>query len=96
MTMRILVIGAGATGGYFGAAGASGQGCRVPAPAPTGGGGAGQRDPADRPGPRRGRDRAVVAADEIGGPYDLVLLTVKNGALQSAMADMAPPWVRAP
>ena len=32
----------------------------------------------------------VVTAGEIDGPYDLVLLTVKNGALDSAMDDMAP------
>ena len=32
----------------------------------------------------------VVTAGEINGPYNLVLVTVKNGALESAMDDMAP------
>jgi 2-dehydropantoate 2-reductase len=32
----------------------------------------------------------VVTRDELSGPYDLVLLTVKNYALQGALEDIAP------
>jgi 2-dehydropantoate 2-reductase len=89
--MRILVIGAGATGGYFGARLAQAgrdvtfllRPARAAAVRANGLRLTGQ-------GPDEVVPVTVVTADELGGPYDLVLLTVKNGALESAMNDMAP------
>jgi 2-dehydropantoate 2-reductase len=89
--MRILVIGAGATGGYFGVrlaqAGRDVTFLLRPARA------AAVRANGIRltgEGPDEVVPVTVVTAGEIDGPYDLVLLTVKNGALDSAMDDMAP------
>jgi 2-dehydropantoate 2-reductase len=89
--MRILVIGAGATGGYFGARLAQAgrdvtfllRPARAAAVRANGIRLTGQ-------GPDEVVPVTVVTAGEIDGPYDLVLLTVKNGALDSAMDDMAP------
>jgi 2-dehydropantoate 2-reductase len=88
--MRILVIGAGATGGYFGARLAQAgrevtfllRPARAAAVRANGIRLTGQ-------GPDEVVPVTVVTAGEIDGPYDLVLLTVKNGALDSAMDDMA-------
>jgi len=89
--MRILVIGAGATGGYFGArlvqAGRDVTFLLRPGRA------AAVRAKGIRltgQGPDEVIPVAVLTADEVDRPYDLVLLTVKNGALESAMDDMAP------
>lgn len=91
---RILVVGAGATGGYFGAKLAQAsrdvtflvrparaeelhsKGLRISA-----GGEAGEVE--------RLRPKLVTAAD-LTGPYDLVLLSVKGGALDAALRDVAP------
>jgi 2-dehydropantoate 2-reductase len=89
--MRILVIGAGATGGYFGVRLAQAgrdvtfllRPARAAAVRANGIRLTGQ-------GPDEVVRVTVVTAGEIDGPYDLVLLTVKNGALDSAMDDMAP------
>jgi 2-dehydropantoate 2-reductase len=91
MTMRILVIGAGATGGYFGARLA--QAGRDVTFLLRPGRAAAVRANGIRltgQGPDEVVPAPVVTAGEIDGPYDLVLLTVKNGALESAMDDMAP------
>jgi 2-dehydropantoate 2-reductase len=91
MTMRILVIGAGATGGYFGARLA--QAGRDVTFLLRPGRAAAVRANGIRltgQGPDEVVTAPVVTAGEIDGPYDLVLLTVKNGALESAMDDMAP------
>jgi 2-dehydropantoate 2-reductase len=89
--MRILVIGAGATGGYFGARLAQAgrdvtfllRPARAAAVRANGIRLTGQ-------GPDEVVPVTVVTAGEINGPYDLVLVTVKNGALDSAMDDMTP------
>jgi 2-dehydropantoate 2-reductase len=89
--MRILVIGAGATGGYFGARLAQAgrdvtfllRPARAAAVRANGIRLTGQ-------GPDEAVPVTVVTAGEINGPYDLVLVTVKNGALDSAMDDMTP------
>src|ERR1700722_4910611 len=89
--MRILVIGAGATGGYFGARLAQAgrdvtfllRPARAAAVRANGIKLTGQ-------GPDEAVPVTVVTASEINGPYDLVLVTVKNGALESAMDDMTP------
>jgi 2-dehydropantoate 2-reductase len=89
--MRILVIGAGATGGYFGArlaqAGRDVTFLLRPARA------AAVRANGLRltgEGPDEVVPVTVVTADELNAPYDMVLVTVKNGALDSAMDDMTP------
>jgi 2-dehydropantoate 2-reductase len=90
-TMRILVIGAGATGGYFGARLA--QAGRDVTFLLRPGRAAAVRANGIRltgQGPDEVVPVTVLTADEIDGPYDLLLLTVKNGALDSAMDDMAP------
>ncbi|WP_306312102.1 ketopantoate reductase family protein [Streptomyces hydrogenans] len=92
--MKILVVGAGATGGYFGTMLArSGQDVTfLVRPG---------RAAALRAGGLRvaGRDeewvldapRLVTAGEKpSGGPYDLVLLGVKSTALDAALADLAP------
>ncbi|MEW5630967.1 ketopantoate reductase family protein [Streptomyces hydrogenans] len=92
--MKILVVGAGATGGYFGTMLArSGQDVTfLVRPG---------RAAALRAGGLRvaGRDeewvldapRLVTAGEEpSGGPYDLVLLGVKSTALEVALTDLAP------
>ncbi|MFD3665388.1 ketopantoate reductase family protein [Streptomyces sp. NPDC058659] len=89
--MKILVVGAGATGGYFGALLArSGQDVTfLVRPARAG---------ALRERGLRvvGRDEEwvltprLVTADELTGPYDLVLLSVKSTGLDRAVEDIAP------
>ncbi|MFD0147845.1 ketopantoate reductase family protein [Streptomyces sp. NPDC055721] len=89
--MKILVVGAGATGGYFGALLArSGQDVTfLVRPA---------RAAALRECGLRvvGRDEEwvltprLVTADELTGPYDLVLLSVKSTGLDRAVEDIAP------
>ncbi|MEU3745560.1 MULTISPECIES: ketopantoate reductase family protein [Streptomyces] len=89
--MKILVVGAGATGGYFGALLArSGQDVTfLVRPA---------RAAALRERGLRvvGRDEEwvvaprLVTADELTGPYDLVLLSVKSTGLDRAVEDVAP------
>jgi len=88
--MRILVVGAGATGGYFGARLAQAgrdvtfllRGARAADVRANGlrltGQGAEQVVPVP-----------VVTATDICGPYDLVLLAVRHGALDAAADDMA-------
>jgi 2-dehydropantoate 2-reductase len=88
--MRILVVGAGATGGYFGARLAQAgrdvtfllRGERAADVRANGllltGQGAEQVVPVP-----------VVTVAEISGPYDLVLLAVRNDALDAAADDMA-------
>ncbi|WP_314612731.1 ketopantoate reductase family protein [Streptomyces stackebrandtii] len=89
--MKILVVGAGATGGYFGALLArSGQDVTfLVRPA---------RAAALRERGLRvvGRDEEwvltprLVTAEELTGPYDLVLLSVKSTGLDRAVEDIAP------
>jgi 2-dehydropantoate 2-reductase len=89
--MRILVVGAGSTGGYFGGrlaqAGRDVTFLVRPARAVS------LRDQGLRIISPHG-DFAVtpklVTADTLQGAYDLVLLTVKAYALESAMEDIAP------
>lgn len=92
--MKILVVGAGATGGYFGTMLAR-AGRDVTFLVRPG------RAAALRAGGLRvaGRDeewvldapRLVTAGEApAGGPYDLVLLGVKSTALDAALADLAP------
>lgn len=89
--MKILVVGAGATGGYFGALLArAGQDVTFlvrPARAAV------LRERGLRV---VGRDEEwvltprLVTADELTGPYDLVLLSVKSTGLDRAVEDIAP------
>lgn len=92
--MRILVVGAGATGGFFGgrlaragrdvtflvrpgrAAALRERGLRIV--------GAGLRGPEEELQPR------LVLPGELDGPYDVVLLSVKAGALAQSLEDTAP------
>jgi 2-dehydropantoate 2-reductase len=90
--MRVLVVGAGATGGYFGGrlleAGRDVAFLVRPRRA----------EQITRQGLRiesqHGnadlRPRTVLAGGGLGGPYDLVLLAVKAYALDAAMDDLAP------
>jgi 2-dehydropantoate 2-reductase len=88
--MRILVVGAGATGGYFGARLAQAgrdvtfllRGARAADVRANGLRLTGQGADEVVPVP-------VVTAAEISGPYDLVLLAVRHGALDAAADDMA-------
>ncbi|MGW6416584.1 ketopantoate reductase family protein [Streptomyces sp. NPDC055055] len=89
--MKILVVGAGATGGYFGAllARAGEDVTFLVRPA---------RAAALRARGLRvvGRDEEwvltprLVTADALDGPYDLVLLSVKSTGLDRAIEDVAP------
>ncbi|GAA0585055.1 ketopantoate reductase family protein [Streptomyces crystallinus] len=89
--MKILVVGAGATGGYFGAllARAGRDVTFLVRP---------RRAAALRERGLRltgsGEDEVLtprlVTADELAGPYDLVLLSVKSTALEQAVEDLAP------
>lgn len=89
--MRILVVGAGATGGYFGALPAQ-AGLDVTFLVRP------RRAAALRERGLRitgqGTDLKIaprlVTAAELTGPYDLVLLSVKSTALQQAIDDVAP------
>jgi 2-dehydropantoate 2-reductase len=89
--MRTLVVGAGATGGFFGArlAQAGRDVTFLVRP--------GRRSELEASGLRvhgLGRDDVIkprlVTADGIAGRYDLVLLSVKAAALRAALDDMAP------
>ncbi|CAM5670604.1 ketopantoate reductase family protein [Streptomyces narbonensis] len=89
--MKILVVGAGATGGYFGALLArSGQDVTFLVRK--------ARAAALRERGLRvvGRDEEwivaprLVTADKLTGPYDLVLLSVKSTGLERAVEDVAP------
>lgn len=89
--MKILVVGAGATGGYFGAllAKAGRDVTFLVRP---------RRAAALRERGLRltgaGGDEVItpnlVTADELTGPYDLILLSVKSTALKQAIDDLAP------
>lgn len=89
--MKILVVGAGATGGYFGAllARAGRDVTFLVRP---------RRAAALRERGLRltgaGEDEVLtprlITADEITEPYDLVLLSVKSTALEQAVEDLAP------
>ncbi|MGW6981458.1 2-dehydropantoate 2-reductase [Streptomyces sp. NPDC054932] len=89
--MRILTVGAGAVGGFFGARLATaGQDvtflvrpARAKALAARGLRVAGQ-------GEELHLTPDLVTADSVGGPYDLVLLSVKATALHAALADIEP------
>ena len=92
--MRILVVGAGATGGFYGgrlalagrdvtflvrprrAAVLRERGLRIVGP--------GLRGPAEELRPK------LVLPGEIDAPYDVVLLSVKAGALAQSLEDVAP------
>lgn len=89
--MRILVVGAGATGGYFGARLAqAGQDVTFlvrPRRAAT------LRERGLRItglGQEEVITPRLVTADELSSPYDLVLLSVKATALKQAVDDIAP------
>ncbi|MFJ7591719.1 2-dehydropantoate 2-reductase [Streptomyces sp. NPDC097617] len=89
--MRILTVGAGAVGGFFGARLAdSGQDvsflvrpARAKALAARGLRVSGQ-------GEQLHLTPKLVTAGAVGGPYDLVLLSVKATALHTALADIEP------
>jgi len=89
--MRMLVVGAGSTGGYFGARlAAAGRDVtflvRPARAAQLAQDGLQVRSPA---GDLALQPR-LVTADRIDGPYDAVLLTVKAYALDAALRDVAP------
>src|SRR5689334_4770361 len=89
--MRILVVGAGATGGYFGGrlAEAGKDVTFLVRP--------GRRAVLDRrglrikgPGGETVSHPKLITADAVDGAYDLVVLAVKRYALEQAMIDVAP------
>ncbi|NUP53954.1 MAG: 2-dehydropantoate 2-reductase [Catenulispora sp.] len=89
--MRILVVGAGATGGYFGGrlmqAGRDVTFLVRPARARV------LRERGLRIvglGEQTVLEPELVLAGEIDGPYDLILLTVKESGLAGAVEDLAP------
>src|SRR5690242_8128076 len=89
--MRLLVVGAGATGGYFGGRlAAAGRDVtfllRSRRAAQVAQSGLRIRSPHGD----LSLTPKVVTSDRIGGHYDAVLLTVKAFALEPAMADVAP------
>jgi 2-dehydropantoate 2-reductase len=89
--MRILVVGAGATGGYFGGRLAQ-AGRDVTFLVREGR----ARTLCERGlrivglGEQTVLEPKLVTADGIEGPYDLVLVTVKESGLSGAVADLAP------
>ena len=89
--MRILFVGAGATGGYFGgmlaAAGRDVTFLVRPARARALTG-RGLRIKAPE-GTTTVQPR-VITADDVDGPYDVVLIAVKSYGLEQAMLDLAP------
>ena len=90
--MRVLVVGAGATGGYFGARlAAAGRDVtflvRPARAARLAEGGLSVRSPL---GDFRVERPATVTAGAIAGPFDLVLLSCKAYDLGSALDDVAP------
>jgi 2-dehydropantoate 2-reductase len=89
--MRILVVGAGATGGYFG--GRLAQAGRDVTFLVREGRARTLRERGLRIvglGEQTVLEPELVTADAIEGPYDLVLLTVKESGLTGAVADLAP------
>jgi 2-dehydropantoate 2-reductase len=89
--VRILFVGAGATGGYFGGrlAGAGRDVTFLVRPARAAVlAGRGLRI-ADPEGTVTVEPQ-VVTADAIAGPYDVVVVAIKSYALEQAMLDMAP------
>jgi 2-dehydropantoate 2-reductase len=89
--MKILVVGAGATGGYFGAllAQAGRDVTFLVRPSRA----AALRERGLRltgPGEEEVITPRLVTAPELAAPYDLVLLSVKATALARAIEDMAP------
>lgn len=90
--MRILVVGAGATGGYFG--GRLAQAGRDVTFLVREGRARTLRERGLRivgPGEERiAIEPQLVTAGEISGAYDLVLLTVKESGLRAALDDVAP------
>lgn len=89
--MRILVVGAGATGGYFG--GRLAQAGRDVTFLVREGRARTLRERGLRIvglGEETVLEPKLVTADTVDGPYDLVLLTVKESGLLGAVADLAP------
>lgn len=89
--MRILVVGAGATGGYFG--GRLAQAGRDVTFLVREGRARTLRERGLRIiglGEQTVLEPRLVTADSIEGPYDLVLVTVKESGLTGAVADLAP------
>ncbi|WP_113716699.1 ketopantoate reductase family protein [Arthrobacter dokdonensis] len=89
--MRILVVGAGATGGYFGARLA--QAGRDVTFLVRGGRAAVLRERGLRIsglGQDQRIEPQIVTAGQPGGPFDVVVVTVKAGGLAGAIADLAP------
>jgi 2-dehydropantoate 2-reductase len=89
--MRILVVGAGATGGYFG--GRLIQAGRDVTFLVRPGRAAALRERGLRItglGEQTVLEPKLVQAREVTAPYDLVVLTVKEAGLESAIADLAP------
>jgi 2-dehydropantoate 2-reductase len=90
--MRVLVVGAGALGGYFGGRLVEAGRDMAFLVRPR------RADEIARHGLRieslhgdaHLRPRTALAGGDLGGPYDLVLLAVKAHALDGAMDDMAP------
>lgn len=89
--MRILVVGAGSTGGYFGGRLAA-AGRDVTFLVRPGRAAALARDGLQIISPHGNLTFApqTITADAITGPYDVVLLTVKAFSLEAALADVAP------
>ena len=89
--MRILVVGAGATGGYFG--GRLAQAGRDVTFLVREGRARTLRERGLRIvglGEQTVLEPRLVTADTVDGPYDLVLVTVKESGLTGAVADLAP------
>jgi len=89
--MRILVVGAGATGGYFGARLAQ-AGQDVTFLLREKRALAVQRDGLTGHSPHGDFhfQPSVLQASQLTGPYDLILLTVKSFGLEAAIKDIAP------
>ncbi|MBO0875757.1 MAG: 2-dehydropantoate 2-reductase [Pseudonocardia sp.] len=89
--MRILVVGAGATGGFFG--GRLARAGRDVTFLVRPGRAAVLRERGLRivgPDERTVIEPTLVLADQIDGPYDVILLGVKAAGLDTAIADLAP------
>src|SRR3982074_526962 len=91
MDMRILVLGAGAVGGYFGGRLAeAGRGGEFLVRGPRA---AALRENGLKVDSPLGDFRVpvqVATADRVGGPYDLVLLTAKHYDLDAAIDTIRP------
>jgi 2-dehydropantoate 2-reductase len=91
MSMKILVVGAGAVGGYFGARIAEAGRDVTFLVRPS------RREQLQRDGLRILSPHGnltikpqTITSDQIHSPYDVILLSVKSFALDPAIADMAP------